>query len=35
MKKIIWSYWDGPTNDLLDQSLESWKKYFKGLFKHI
>ena len=30
MKKIIWSYWDGPTNDLLDKSLESWKKYFKG-----
>jgi hypothetical protein len=29
MKKIIWSYWDGPTNDLLDKSLESWKKYFK------
>ena len=30
MKKIVWSYWDGPTNDLLDQSLESWEKYFKG-----
>ena len=30
MKKIIWSYWDGPINDLLDKSLESWKKYFKG-----
>ena len=29
MKKIVWSYWDGPSNDLLDQSLESWKKYFK------
>ena len=29
MKKIVWSYWDGPTNDLLDKSLESWKKYFK------
>ena len=30
MKKIVWSYWDGPSNDLLDQSLESWEKYFKG-----
>ena len=25
--KIIWSYWDGPDNDLNKCCLKSWKKF--------
>lgn len=28
--KIIWSYWDGPDNDLNKCCLKSWKKFLPG-----
>lgn len=27
MRKIIWSFWDGPKTDLVQKSYNSWKKY--------
>ena len=27
MRKLLWSYWEGETNDLLLKCINSWKKY--------
>lgn len=27
MKKILWSFWDGPLNRFVEEAQESWKKY--------
>lgn len=30
MRKIIWSFWEGPSTHLNDECLQSWEKYGKG-----
>ena len=30
MIKIIWSYWNGPTDNLMDACLQSWITHMKG-----